>query len=126
MLRALLLNRFTALAVAVGVVVLVWNVVVWLNDDGRVAGRVVDPAGKAVAGAEVTVKSNELDNLGAPPITAMSGPDGHFVAEGVPFFDFTIAARHGDARTEAPVPYHLYFRGQNFALPEPLVLRPSP
>ena len=118
----LVLNRYVLTLATIAVIVVAWNVVVALDNDGIVEGVVVDATGAPVPAAEVMLHSNELDARTARPLETTTRADGAFRFEGSPYFHFRITAEKGDLKTEAPLTYHLYWRSQNFRLPEPVVI----
>lgn len=112
------LLRFLLLVVFV-VLIVGWKINVSLNDDGLITGIVVDSDGTPVPGATVHVQEKTI-NLLKPPVVAVTGADGTFRYEDMSIIEFVITAQAEDYGATEPRRYHLYFKGQNFEIPEPL------
>jgi hypothetical protein len=122
--RRLLLNRFVLVPGAIVVAGLVWNGYVSLHNGGLIEGRVVDAAGKPVAGAEVVLMVQNVTTFSEKG-RSRTGPDGIFritdnVSHRVQILAETPAGR-SDRRE-----LRLWFRGQDTVLEEPLVVSAAP
>ena len=122
-MRGILLNRYTVVFGAIAVVVIAWNLYVATHSDGRIAGRVVGPDGRAVPGATVTLREKTLTTL-EPRAAAQTDDAGGFVFAGQRAHHFVLdAAKDGVGKSERAA-YRLAFRGQSLSLSEPLRLQP--
>ncbi len=122
-MRGILLNRYTVVLGAIAVAVIAWNLYVATHDDGRIAGRVVGPDGRAVGGATVTLREKTLTTL-EPRATVQTDDAGGFAFTGQRIHHFVLeAAKSGVGKSERTA-YRLAFRGQDFSLSEPLRLHP--
>ena len=119
-----LLNRWILTFGTIAIVTAVWNLYVVLNDDGVFAGRIVDAKGKPVAGATVKLGKHSLVAIHVSDETR-TGEDGRFRFDGHTFYHVHIEARK-DGVGVSKTYHHLYFRGQNEVLSEPLRLQPEP
>ncbi len=99
-----------------------WIVYVELNTDGIITGKVVDETGKPVPEARVLVREKTL-NLIKPPIVTETNQDGVFVFKDMRIIEFLINAQKEGYEAGEDIRYHLYFKGQHFSLPKPLVLK---
>ena len=106
--------------ISVLLVFVAWNLYVRANDDGVIAGRVIDAEGGAVSGAVVELREKTL-NYTHPPIETDTDDNGVFLYEDMDVLEFVIRAEYEDLRSEQQR-YHLVFKKQHFQLPEPLVL----
>lgn len=119
--RRLLLNRFVLVPAALACLALVWNAWVSTHDDGIVSGRVVDAAGRPVAGATVTLWAFNFTTFAEKSRTT-SVDDGSFrFTDNASHAIQVSAEKPGVGRAER-IPIRLYFRAQNTALREPLRL----
>jgi hypothetical protein len=109
-----------ALLVALGV----WQIYIAYNDDGYIRGRVTTETGRPVAGAQVELQEETI-NLLKPPIIETTDDDGRFEYQDIEMIEFVIRARKEGVGVSERQRHHLYFMGQNWTLPEPLVLRPA-
>ena len=115
-------NLSTVVFVAVlAVLIGAWNIYISFHDDGVVTGRVVDESGGGVENAEVVIAEKTLEMLKNQQET-MSGEQGYFRFEGIDMVEFIIEAQKPGYEEMKNRSYHLYFKKQNFQLPEPLVL----
>lgn len=105
-------------------VFLAWRVFVMTNDDGWVRGRVLDPAGQPVAGAQVELQEKTI-NLLKPPLVTTTDGEGRFRYEDLQMIEFVISARKEGVGHSARQRLHLYFMGQNLNIEEPFVLLPA-
>lgn len=121
-LLRLLRHRFVAVPLAIGVVVLGWNVYVAEHDDGIVRGAVVGPDGRPLPGATVTMMEQNFTTNSDRGKT-LTRDDGSF--------EFTDNRSHNiQLRAEKPgvgrsdlVVVRLYFQAQNVTLHDPLRIR---
>ena len=105
----------------VALIALSWNVYVRTHDDGMIIGRVVDETGSPVAGATVLVAEKTLELLKNREET-VTNRNGEFRFENQEKVEFVVqVSKEGYERTQM-LSYHLYFKGQNFELPKPIVL----
>ena len=122
-MRRALLNRYTIVLGGIAVAVVVWNLYVATHSDGRIAGHVVGPDGRAVPGARVTLREKTLTTL-EPRATADTDAGGQFAFAGQRVHHFVLeAAKDGAGKSERTA-YRLAFRGQNLSIAEPLRLQP--
>ena len=117
--RSFLLNRYMVTLGAIGMLVAVWNLYVVFNDDGIVAGRVVDPNDKPVAGASVTLYQKTL-YVAEPRDKTTTDARGLFQFSGHNYYRIWLEAVKEDVGKSEKKEYRLYFRGQNLRLTEPL------
>lgn len=119
--KQLLVNRFVLVPAGIAAVALAWNVYVSFNNNGIVAGQVLDRAGKPVEGADVTLWAFNFTTF-AEKSHARSGPDGTFRFTDNSSHNIQVSAvKPGEGRSER-VPIRLYFRGQDTRLAQPLRL----
>jgi hypothetical protein len=121
--KQLLWNRFSLVFGLLCISMVGWNIYVELHNDGTLFGQVVGAHGEPVASAQVTVNAFEQNVVG-PPTTTMTDAQGRFAFYHLQFFQFIIKAEKDGWKPSTPVTYHLWFRSQNFILPEPLRLEP--
>jgi Carboxypeptidase regulatory-like domain len=122
-MRRILLNRYSLVLGTIAVAVITWNLYVATHSVGRIAGRVVGPDGRAVAGATVTLREKTLTTL-EPRAAAQTDDEGAFVFAGQRVHHFVLeAAKSGVGKSERTA-YRLAFRGQSLSLSEPLRLQP--
>ena len=108
-------------AAVVGVLIGAWNIYISFHDDGTVAGRVVNDIGGGVGNATVIIAEKTLEMLkNQQEIT--TDDQGYFRFEGIEMVEFIIRAEKPGYAEMKNRSYHLYFKRQNFHLPEPLVL----
>lgn len=119
--RRLLVNRFVMTPLALAVIALGWNLWVATHDDGLVAGKVVDAAGRPVSGATVTLWAFNFTTFAEVGHTT-TGPDGAFLFDNNRSHNIQLSADKPGVGRAARVPLRLYFRGQNVALDKPLTL----
>jgi hypothetical protein len=119
--RRWVLNRFVLVPAAIAVAVLLWNVYVSMHNHGVVAGRVVDAAGKPVAGATVVLWVLNFTTY-VEKTRATTDDAGRFVITDNDSHNIRLAAeKRGVGRSER-TPVRLYFRAEDIELNEPLVL----
>ena len=121
MWRALVLNRYVVVLVAIALVTITWNLYVATHRDGRIAGVVVGPDGRPVAGAIVTLRERTLTTL-EPRATTETDAGGAFVFTDQRLHHFVLEARKDGVGASPRAIFRLYFRGQGFMLPAPLRL----
>ena len=120
--RALLLNRFVLVPGAIVMAALLWNVYVAFHDGGVIEGRVVDPGGRPVAGATVSLMVLNVTTF-AEVAQAKSDAEGRFRFTENPSHHIQLEATAPAGRSER-LTVRLWFRGQDLDLADPLVLRP--
>ncbi|MBN2553275.1 MAG: carboxypeptidase regulatory-like domain-containing protein [Spirochaetales bacterium] len=108
-------------AAVLGVLIGAWNIYISFHDDGTVAGRVVNSSGAGVESATVIVAEKTLEMLKNQQETT-TDDQGYFRFEGIDMVEFIIRAEKPGYLEMKNRSYHLYFKKQNFHLPEPLVL----
>jgi len=99
-----------------------WLLFVELNTDGIITGKVVDETGRPVPQARVLIREKTL-NLIKPPLITETNEKGVFVYKDMRIIEFLINAQKDGYEAGEDIRYHLYFKGQHFALPKPLVLK---
>ncbi len=107
---------FVILAAFVG-----WLSFVNLNGGGLITGVVVDGNGNPVAGARVLVREKTLQLI-KPPVGTDTDARGVYRFKDMKIIEFLISARKDGYKSGEPVHYHLYFKGEHFKVPKPLVL----
>lgn len=114
-------SRWVIVPTALVLVVAGWNLYVATHDGGVVEGRVVDPAGQAVGGAQVVMYARTFltDDERAHTET---GPDGRFRFTGNHDHALKLQATAGARGTSSRVQVRLLFRGENVDLGAPLVV----
>jgi hypothetical protein len=122
MLRSALYNRYTITFGTIALLAIVWNVYVLFNDDGIVAGRVVDSDGTPVKNATVVLSEKTL-LVNAPLDNTATDADGRFKFSGHDIYHVYLEAHKDEVGRAPQKDYHLYFRGQNLHLPEPLRIK---
>src|SRR5262245_57836683 len=120
-MRRMLLNRYTIVFGGIAVAVIAWNLYVATHSDGRIAGQVVGPDGRAVAGARVTLREKTLTTL-EPRATAETDGGGRFAFEGQRAHHFVLEASKDGVGQSERTAYRLAFRGQDLSISEPLRL----
>ncbi|MEM7021753.1 MAG: carboxypeptidase-like regulatory domain-containing protein [Pseudomonadota bacterium] len=118
-----LVNRVTITFSVIAIVVIAWNLYVAANDDGILAGMVVDPEGNAVPGAEVTLSERTIVSL-EPIATTTSDDQGRFRFEDHDRHRMVLTAAKDGVGESGRREVQLYFKNQNRELEEPLLLSP--
>jgi hypothetical protein len=114
-------NRYGVTFGGLAILATVWNLYVAWNDDGILAGRVIGPDGRPVAGATVVLSEKTL-LVSATRATATTDAEGRFRFTGHQLYHLYLEAyRDGVGRMPARE-LRLYFKGQNVILQEPLRL----
>jgi len=116
-----LTSRWFIVPAVILLVVAGWNIHVARNATGEVRGRVVDSAGRPVAGATVQLFERAFVVNTEKQRTA-TGPQGHFRFHGNASHAVQLQAEAPAGRSER-VTLRLLFRAQDAELPAPLVLR---
>jgi hypothetical protein len=113
-----------AFVALLALILLSWKIYVAGNDDGLIRGRVLDADGAPVADARVELQEKTI-NLLKQPAVETTDAEGRFEYQDMAIIEFVIGARkEGVGRSERQQ-HHLYFKGQNYELTEPLVLEPA-
>jgi hypothetical protein len=115
------LGRILFIVVLV-LILVIWLIHVRLNDDGIITGVVLTESGDPVPGAFVQIREQTL-NLVKEPRTVQTDQQGRFEFTDIEMIDFVVSAKLEGVGASERKRYHLYFMGQNFELPEPLVLK---
>jgi hypothetical protein len=121
LLGRMLANRYVVTIFLIAVAILAWKQYVRANDGGYITGRVVDEKGNGVAGAMVLLQERDLVIVESPT-SSRTDEDGRFVFDEMSLVSFFIWAQKEGYLAPDKTPYHLYFKKQNFELPEPLIL----
>ena len=120
-LLRVLTNRYVITVLIIAAAIFAWKLYVQANDDGYITGTVADENGDPVDGATVFLQERDLVIV-ETPITAQTDENGRFTCEGVTMVSFFLwAESDGSLRAEKKA-HHLYFKEQNYILPEPIVL----
>mgnify|MGYP006274278469 CR=1 FL=1 len=109
---------FLALLAVVALGVFVW---IQIDRTGEIRGVVEYPDGTPAAGATVRLREKTL-NLIKEGVTATTDAEGRFTFTDQEIIEFFLDAQGPAGRRAPERRYHLYFAGQDFAIPEPLVL----
>ena len=124
MWRSLLLNRVTITFGTIATAIALWNLYVVANDDGILAGRVVGPDGRPVAGAEVVLSRQTIVSL-HPIATETTDEAGAFAFGRHDQHRLVLTAAKQGVGAAPRREVRLYFRNQNHELEAPLVLAPQ-
>jgi len=122
--RRSVFNRFVLVPAGIAVAVALWNVYVSTHDHGLVAGRVVDTAGRPVAGATVALWVLNFTTY-VEKTRATTDSEGRFVITDNDSHNIRLAAEKPGIGRSPRVPVRLYFRAEDIELREPLVLAAS-
>ena len=113
---------FLALAAVVALGLTIW---IQTGRSGEIRGVVLSADGAPVAGATVRLREKTL-NLVKQGITATTDAEGRFTYADQEIIEFFLDAQGPGGRRSPEERYHLYFAGQDFEIPEPLVLSEAP
>lgn len=116
-----LLHRFVLVPLILAVVVAGWNAYVVAHADGVIEGRVLDPAGKPVAGAEVAFFERNMLNYEERRQTRTDAA-GTYRFENMQVHIGQLEARTADGRKSERIQLRLWFRAQHTDVPA-LVVR---
>jgi protocatechuate 3,4-dioxygenase beta subunit len=119
--RTLLGNRFVLVPAVILLAALVWNLYVSAHNDGLITGRVVDEAGRPVAGATVRLMVLNVTTF-ADQAQARSDAEGRFRFTGNTSHHVQLQAESPTQRSER-LDLRLWFQGQDTELAEPLVVQ---
>ena len=123
--RRVLLGRFVLVPGAIVLATLFWNIHVATHDHGLVVGRVVDPAGNAVADATVALWVYNFTTY-QETWHVTTDAAGVFRFTGNPSHRIQVSADKPGVGRSARVPIFLYFRSQDTRMDAPLVLSGAP
>lgn len=115
-------SRWVVVPSLIALAVIGWNIHVARNATGEVRGRVVDAAGRPVAGATVLLFERAFVVNTEKQRTA-TGPEGEFRFQGNASHAVQLQAEAPAGRS-ARVTLRLLFRAQDAELPAPLVIAP--
>lgn len=115
-------SRWVVVPSLIALAVIGWNIHVARNATGEVRGRVVDAAGRPVAGATVVLFERAFVVNTEKQRTA-TGPEGEFRFQGNASHAVQLQAEAPAGRS-ARVTLRLLFRAQDAELPAPLVIAP--
>lgn len=115
-------SRWVLVPAAIALVVILWNLHVALNATGEVRGRVVDAAGRPVAGATVLLFERAFV-VNTEKQRTVTGPEGYFRFQGNASHAVQLQAEAPTGRSER-VTLRLLFRAQDAELRAPLVVAP--
>lgn len=113
------------LIIIVVVTVIVLGIAIWIRVDrtGEVRGTVLYPDGTPAAGVEVRLRER-VHNLIGSGIFTYTDEEGRFTFTDLEMIEFIVdAAVEAESLRSEPIRYHLYFKGQDYELPEPIRLQ---
>lgn len=116
-------NRFFITIAVIFLIGTMWNIYISGNNDGFITGYVVDENGTEVS--QATVYLNRVGGLGLFTDSIISKTDkkGKFIFIDQELLEFDMhVEKEGYVKTEKKR-FHLYFKSQNFLLPEPIVIQ---
>lgn len=119
-----LINRVTITLGLIVVVVVAWNLYVQAHDDGILEGRVVDASGAPVADAKVVLSEQTIVSL-SPIAETTTDAAGRFRFERHDRHALVLTAEKPGLGQSARIDVRLYFKNQNRALDEPIVIGQS-
>lgn len=119
--RSWLINRVTITFATLLVVIVTWNLHVRAHDDGVLEGLVVDQGGQPVTGAKVVLNERTIVSL-APIAETTTDEAGRFRFERHDRHALVLTAEKDGLGASARIEVKLYFRNQNRALQDPIVL----
>lgn len=117
----ILSNRYMITLALILIAIFAWKLYVRANDDGYVTGTVVDENGNTVVGATVFLQERDLVIV-ETPLTTQTDENGRFIFEAVEMVSFFMWAEKEGYPTAEKTAHHLYFKEQNYTLPEPIEL----
>jgi hypothetical protein len=121
--RRILLSRFVLVPALIAATALAWNIYVELHAHGMLAGRVIDAAGKPVAGATVVLWAHDfVTQVETARTTTDAAGDFRFTDN--PSHLIQLQALAGKD-TSPRVTVRLWFRGQDRVVATPLKLTPA-
>ena len=121
MKKSIFLNRYVITFGGIAIVSALWNLYIAFNDDGIIAGRVVGPDNRGVAGATVTLFQKTL-YVAEPRDKTTTDQDGSFLLKDHASYKLWLEAEKKGLGKSLKEEYRLYFRNQNLTLNEPLRL----
>jgi hypothetical protein len=119
MKKTFFLNRYMVTFGSIAIVTALWNLYIAFNNDGIIAGRVVGPDNRAVAGATVTLFQKTL-YVAEPRDKTTTDQNGAFLLTGHGSYKLWLEAEKKGLGKSSKEEYRLYFRNQNLRLSEPL------
>lgn len=120
-MRRWLVNRVTITLGVLAIVIGGWNAYVMAHDDGLLTGRVVDRAGRPVAGAEVVLSEMTIVAMHTL-VKTTSDAEGRFQFANHGRHKVVVTAAKPDVGKSERLLVRLLFRNQNTTLSEPLAL----
>lgn len=114
-------SRFVLVPLVIVISVAAWNFYVSRHDHGRFEGRVEDRSGRPVAGASVVLFERVFANE-VPRAQARTDPHGRFRFSGNRAYVIELQAHGADGAISPRVTVHLWFRAQDRALQQPLII----
>ncbi len=122
MKRSFFLNRYTVTFGSIAIVAALWNLYIAFNNDGIIAGRVVGPENRPVAGATVTLFQKTL-YVAKPRDKTTTDKNGAFLFTGHESYKLWLEAIKKGLGKSPKEEYRLYFRNQNLTLNGPLRIK---
>jgi hypothetical protein len=119
--RRLLLNRFVLVPGAIVLAIVLWNIYVATHNNGLLAGRVVDSAGRPVADATVSLWTFNFTTYEEKE-RVKTDTDGVFRFTNNPSHRIQVSAEKQGVGRSPRIPVFLYFRAQDTTLDQPLHL----
>ena len=121
MKRTFFLNRYTVTFGSFAIMAALWNLYIAFNNDGIIAGRVVGPDNRPVAGATVILFQKTL-YVAEPRDKTTTDKNGAFLFTGHESYKLWLEAIKKGLGKSPKEEYRLYFRNQNLNLSTPLRL----
>jgi hypothetical protein len=119
--RRILLNRFVLVPGVIVLAIAIWNVYVATHNNGLLAGRVIDLAGRPVADATVSLWTFNFTTYEEKD-RVKTDADGVFRFTNNPSHRIQISAEKPGVGRSPRIPVFLYFRAQDTTLDQPLRL----